>query len=150
MNPDRILDMLPYAQPFLFVDTLSRIDDAGVEGSFLFRGEMEFYKGHFKDRPVTPGVILTECCAQIGVVCLGIFLQSQTGKAEVGSLSVALSQAEMEFYLPVFPGERVIVRSEKQYFRFSKLKCKVRMYNEHNQLVCKGLIAGMFKSATDV
>ncbi len=147
MNPDRILALLPYAHPFLFVDSLSRIDDDGVEGRFLFRNELDFYKGHFKDEPVTPGVILTECCAQIGLVCLGIHLQLKTGRSEVGSLSVAMSDSEMEFYLPVFPGESVVVRSEKMYFRFSKLKCRVRMYNEREQLVCKGVISGMFKSA---
>jgi 3-hydroxyacyl-[acyl-carrier-protein] dehydratase len=32
-----------------------------------------FYKGHLKIL-VTPGVILTETMAQIGLVCLGIFI----------------------------------------------------------------------------
>ena len=33
-----------------------------------------FYKGHFKENPITPGVLLIETMAQIGVVCLGIYL----------------------------------------------------------------------------
>ena len=58
MNTDLIIDQLPYKSPFLFVDTLERIDDMGVEGCFTFREELDFYKGHFKGNPITPGVIL--------------------------------------------------------------------------------------------
>ena len=52
----------------------------------------------------------------------------------------------MEFLKPVFPNEKVIVISEKIYFRFGKLKCKVIMKNESGEEVCRGTIAGMIKS----
>ena len=69
-----IISKLPYAKPFLFVDKIIRMDENGVEGEFTFDEKLDFYKGHFKENPVTPGVILTEVMAQIGVVCLGVFL----------------------------------------------------------------------------
>jgi 3-hydroxyacyl-[acyl-carrier-protein] dehydratase len=47
--------------------------------------------------------------------------------------------------LPVKPKERVEVVSEKIYFRFNKLKCNVQLFNEENELVCKGTISGMLK-----
>lgn len=140
MKKSEILALLPYTAPFLFVESLQKIGSEGVEGSYTFREDLSFYRGHFKERPITPGVLLTECCAQIGLVCLGIYLGSIEGR-ESGTF--ALSSSEMEFYLPVYPGERVIVHSSKEYFRFNKLKCAVRMYNHSKQLVCKGLIAGM-------
>lgn len=136
-----ILQKLPYTKPFLFVDELLSLDENGAEGSFTFKKEADFYKGHFKNNPVTPGVILTECCAQIGVVSLGLYLL----ESSVQDLQIGLSSSEMEFYKPVFPGEKVIVSSEKVYFRFHKLKCKVKMYNTKGELVCKGTIAGMLK-----
>jgi 3-hydroxyacyl-[acyl-carrier-protein] dehydratase len=34
--------------------------------NLYFDPNLDFYKGHFKDDPVTPGVILTEVMAQIG------------------------------------------------------------------------------------
>ena len=46
----------------------------GAEGFYTFKEDEYFYQGHFKDNPITPGVILTEVMAQIGVVCLGIYL----------------------------------------------------------------------------
>jgi 3-hydroxyacyl-[acyl-carrier-protein] dehydratase len=51
----------------------------------------------------------------------------------------------MEFLLPVFPEEKVTVVSEKIYFRFHKLKCAVKMFNDEGELVCKGEIAGMIR-----
>lgn len=140
MKFSEILDKLPYSHPFLFVDELSKIDENSVEGTYTFSEDEFFYKGHFKNKPITPGVILTECMAQIGVVCLGIFLL----KDEIEKpLKLALSSTEVDFYLPVLPGEKVKVISEKMYFRFKKLKCEVKMYNAEGKLVCKSIIAGM-------
>jgi 3-hydroxyacyl-[acyl-carrier-protein] dehydratase len=144
MRSKEIIDILPYAEPILFVGELSDISESGITGTYRFEEKSFFYQGHFKDHPVTPGVILTETMAQIGVVCLGIYLmRNEQGQSLP---QIALSSNQVDFYLPVFPGERVRVVSEKIYFRFNKLKCKVKMFNEKDALVCKGTIAGMIKS----
>jgi 3-hydroxyacyl-[acyl-carrier-protein] dehydratase len=148
MTTEKIIDLLPYSDPFLFVDTLDHIDDGGARGSYTFPEDSFFYQGHFKGYPVTPGVILTETMAQIGVVCLGIHLISDspiTIGATSEPIKIALTSNAVEFYHPVFPGETVVVQSEKVYFRFGKLKCKVEMHNAAGKLVCKGEIAGMMK-----
>lgn len=140
---ENILELLPYSEPFLFVDEILKIDQNGCEGRYLFRETLPFYRGHFKEHPVTPGVILTECCAQIGLVCLGIYLFLESDATAGRDIALAMSSSEMEFLRPVFPGERVRVRSEKMYFRFSKLKCKVTMFDPDGQVICRGVIAGM-------
>ena len=146
MEREEIITKLPYTQPFLFVDTITKITENGVEGSYTFNSDADFYKGHFKDNPVTPGVILTECCAQIGLVCLGIYLLRESTS---NAIQIGLSSSEMEFIAPVYPNEKVTVCSELVYFRFQKLKCKVKMYNKKGEVVCKGVIAGMFKTTTN-
>lgn len=140
MSPDTILSLLPYSPPFLFADEILHIDENGVKGTFTFNKNLDFYKGHFKNNPVTPGVILTETMAQIGVACLGMYLLKDESKLNMG---IALTSSETEFLKPVYPGEKVTVVSEKVYFRFNKLKCKVYMFNEANETVCKGTVAGM-------
>lgn len=145
MNPDQIISHLPYTKPFLFVDELLEISKNGLKGTFTFRKNQDFYKGHFKNNPVTPGVILTECCAQIGLVCLGIYLLDKVTSVTTEKIQIGMSSAEMEFLLPVYPEEKVSVTSEKLYFRFHKLKCAVKMHNAQGKLVCKGEIAGMIK-----
>ncbi|MDQ1089741.1 3-hydroxyacyl-ACP dehydratase FabZ family protein [Siphonobacter sp. SORGH_AS_1065] len=144
INEETIRAKLPYREPFLFVGKLSRVDENGVEGSYTFPENAFYYQGHFKDYPVTPGVILTEVMAQIGVVCLGIFLQPALEEG-----AVALTSSQIDFYRPVYPAETVRVTSRKEYFRFQKLKCQVEMHNEAGELVCRGSIAGMFKAKTD-
>ncbi len=144
-NVKDILQQLPYEHPFLFVDTINKINDKGCEGTYFFKDDLPFYRGHFKDSPVTPGVILTECCAQIGVVCLGIYLMGKTVKKAPADIQIAMSSVQMEFLTAVYPNEKVRVISEKIYYRFSKLKCKVSMYNSRNEVICKGTISGMFK-----
>ena len=74
MNSTQIIKNLPYKKPFLFVDELTDISENGIIGNYTFKESEFFYEGHFKDNPITPGVMLTETMAQIGVVCLGIYL----------------------------------------------------------------------------
>lgn len=140
MTKEEIISKLPYSKPFLFVDELLHIDENGVEGCYTFDENLDFYKGHFKNNPVTPGVILTEVMAQIGLVCLGIYLLNNAFNS---TNSIALTSNEIEFLKPVFPNEKVKVISEKIYFRFGKLKCKVKMINQRNEEVCNGTIAGV-------
>lgn len=136
----QILEKLPYSEPFLFVDGIEQIDQNGVIGHYTYDANADFYRGHFKDHPVTPGVILTETMAQIGLVCLGIYLLKEHFNS---ASTIALTSTEIEFLIPIFPGEKVTVTSQKLYFRFGKLKCRVVMTNSTGSEVCSGTIAGM-------
>ncbi|WP_320814780.1 hydroxymyristoyl-ACP dehydratase [Flavobacterium sp.] len=138
MTKQEIILKLPYSKPFLFVDEILSIDENRVEGIFTFNEKLDFYKGHFKDNPITPGVILTETMAQIGLVSLGIYLNEGKEVKNIGFTS-----SEVEFLKPVYPNEKVTVISEKIYYRFGKLKCKVKMLNDKNEEVCRGTLAGM-------
>ena len=144
MKRNTIIQHLPYKPPFLFVEELSHISENGSEGYYTFKNDEFFYQGHFKDRPITPGVILIEVMAQIGVVCLGIYLLKKNF-TDLKKPQIALTSNKIDFFLPVKPKERVKVVSEKIYFRLNKLKCKVQMFNKKNELVCRGTISGMLK-----
>jgi len=144
MNSQEIINLLPYEKPFLFVDKLSIISSEGITGNYTFKKEESFYKGHFKNNPITPGVILTECMAQIGLVCLGIYIMKNEMSKE-NKPQIALTSSQIDFFLPVLPTEKVTVVSKKEVFRFNKLKCDVQMFNEKKELVCRGKISGMLK-----
>ena len=148
MKTETIIKLLPYQAPFLFVEELTYISENGAKGYHTLKNDDYFYQGHFKDNPITPGVILTEVMAQIGLVCLGIYLLKDQFD-EIKKPKIALTSYDIDFFLPVRPGERVEVVSEKIYFRFNKLKCKVQLFNEKNKLVCKGTISGMLKPTDD-
>jgi len=142
MNASQIINNLPYQAPFLFVDALTEVSETGITGNYTFKENAFFYEGHFKENPITPGVLLIETMAQIGVVCLGIYLL----KNEISSdkkPKIALTSSQVDFFIPVLPKEKVTVISEKEYYRFNKLKCTVKMLNTKNELVCRGTISGM-------
>jgi 3-hydroxyacyl-[acyl-carrier-protein] dehydratase len=148
MNND-ILKYLPYKSSFLFVDNITKLDDDGVTGDYTLKGDSFFYEDHFPGNPVTPGVIITEIMAQIGLVVLGIHLMIN------GNVSFTMDEAsfplltstEVSFYKMVLPEEKVIVTSKKLYFRFGKLKCLIEMHNTVGELIAKGTFSGIIKNA---
>lgn len=144
MTTEQIILLLPYKYPFLFVDEILSIDENSVVGTYTYPSSLPFYEGHFKDNPITPGVILTETMAQIGVVCLGIYIQNSEQDVQ-SDIQIAMTSNTMDYFIPVLPSEKITVKSTKEYFRFNKLKCKVEMYNKKDQLVCRGTISGMIK-----
>lgn len=143
MKGEEIIALLPYTEPFLFVNDIEIVTNTHIKGSYTFTEGAFFYKGHFKGHPVTPGVILTECMAQIGLVCLGIYLLKD--KAQLEDMKVAFTQANVEYLKPVYPNEKVTVVSDVKYFRFNKLKCNVKLYNSQGEVVCQGELAGVFQ-----
>ncbi len=146
---DYILDYLPYKSSFRFVDHISFLSLDEVEGDYTLHEDSFFYKDHFPGNPVTPGVIITEIMAQIGVVVLGLhlILEEQQDKPASFDKKVfpLLTAIEVSFFKMVLPGEKVTVISKKQYFRFNKLKCSVQMLDSSKELVAKGIFSGFIK-----
>jgi 3-hydroxyacyl-[acyl-carrier-protein] dehydratase len=143
---DMILNSVPQQHPFRFIDEILALDESSIVGAYRFRADEYFYQGHFPDRPITPGVLLIETMAQTGVVALGLYLtmlQGQKSLQETKEMVTLFTLADaVEFSGIVLPGERVVVRGEKLYFRRGSLKTKVSMERENGELVCCGILAG--------
>ena len=139
-----IFDLLPYKSSFRFVDEISFLDADKVVGHYTLREDAFFYEDHFPGHPVTPGAMLTEIMAQIGLVVLGIHLIVK-GSAAAGEVFPLLSSVNVEFHKMALPGQRLTVTSKKDYFRFNKLKCHVEMHNEAGELIAKGIFSGFIK-----
>lgn len=137
----QILDLVPQKDPFRFVDELVYFDKSGIKGTYTFKEDLPFFKGHFPDFPVVPGVLLTECMAQIGGVCLGIYLSILSGETDQNPM--LLTESNSIFYKPVFPGDTFTAESKLIYFRFGKLKVEVKGYNQKGELVCSNVHSGI-------
>lgn len=138
ITPDEILQLIPAKEPFRFVDELKYVDAEKAIGNFHFRADLDFYKGHFPDMPVTPGVILTECMGQIAAIPIGIFLLRDQPE-----LVPVLSRTEVDFLEPVFPGDRVEVEGIKILFRKGILRCETVMKIGERE-VCHGILTCKF------
>jgi len=141
-----VLINLPHKKPFLFVEDIASISEEGVTGSYTLKEDEYFYEGHFPNAPITPGVILTEIAGQIGVICLGLYLEIKKDFPHYNRKLLAnYTASNMNFFKPVFPKEKVTVVSKKIYFRFNKMKCEVALYDSKGDLACKGTLEGFIR-----
>ena len=146
MTTEEIILKLPYQKPFLFVDEILEITSDHIKGCYKLKAEEYFYHGHFKDNPVTPGVILTEIMAQIGLMSFGVYLCKEESN-DLEEMKVAMTNTAIDFYKPVYPEETVMVVAKKVYFRFNKLKCDIQLLQKNtNILIARGTISGMLLS----
>src|ERR1700748_2943072 len=99
-----ILKYLPYKSSFRFVDNISAIDENGVTGDYTLSRDAFFYEDHFVGNPVTPGVIITEIMAQIGVVALGIYFLQKENTDNSNPVIPLLTSTDVSFFKMVLPG----------------------------------------------
>lgn len=142
-DPGTILEHLPQQEPFRFVDRILEVDDDHIVATFRFRPDHDFYRGHFPGNPVTPGVILVEGMAQVGVVALGIYLLSKEAPEDVGHVVTMFSDVAVDFTGVVRPGDEVIITGHKEFFRRRKLRSKVEMKLADGMTVASGTVSGM-------
>ena len=144
LTPDQILELLPQQEPFRFVDRILEVDDEHIVATYRFRPEADFYRGHFPGNPVTPGVILLESVAQVGVVALGIYLFALDHSTEELERTVTLFvEAEVEYSGVVLPNTEVTISARKVFWRRNKLRSKATMTRADGTVVCAATISGL-------
>lgn len=134
-TPEEILAHVPQQSPFRFVDRIIEVNEKRISGTYTFRRDETFYAGHFPGNPITPGVILLESMCQIGIVAHGVYLFAlennfSNWKEKAREWTTFFSDAETEFYSPVYPGDTVEIRAERIYWRRQKLRSQIRMYRD--------------------
>ncbi len=68
---DKIKELIPHREPFLFVKDIIDQTESSIITSTLFSSEMDVFKGHFPGNPIVPGVLLCEAVFQSGALLMG-------------------------------------------------------------------------------
>jgi 3-hydroxyacyl-[acyl-carrier-protein] dehydratase len=66
-NKEKIKEVIPHREPFLLVDEIHEYEaKESVTAVKYVTGEEDFFKGHFPEYKVMPGVLILEALAQAG------------------------------------------------------------------------------------
>jgi 3-hydroxyacyl-[acyl-carrier-protein] dehydratase len=104
-NIEKIKEIIPHRYPFLLIDSIKALnpsqDIVGVKNVSI---NEEYFKGHFPNNPVMPGVLIIEALAQTGAVLI-------LSMEEFKNKTVYLTSIEkVRFYKKVLPGDVLILK----------------------------------------
>ena len=104
LDKDQIAELIPHRFPFLFLDELINIKKLeSATGINTFKESEAFFKGHFPDHPIVPGVILIEMMAQAGAALIAYSIKDDTKDKIVYLMNIS----DTKFRKPVFPGDEI-------------------------------------------
>lgn len=120
MDVQEIKRYLPHRYPFLLVDRILEIEKfERVVGIKNVSFNEYFFKGHFPDRPIMPGVLIIEAMAQVGGVLYAYSL-SLEGNNTVYFMGID----KCKFRRQVVPGDQI--RIEMSVLRKHRRGWKMR------------------------
>ena len=105
MDTTKIMEILPHRPPFLFIDKIYELTDDLVIGVKNVTIDEDFFKGHFPDFPVMPGVIIIEAMAQMG----GVLVMSKLEDPK-NYLTFFVKIDKVRFRNKVLPGDTIIFK----------------------------------------
>ena len=113
--------LIPHRDPFLFLDKLFNIEIlTSATGYKIFTANEPFFKGHFPEKAVVPGVILVEMMAQTAAALIAYSIKEETFDKIVYLMNIS----DTKFRKPVFPNDEVYA-----YVKASRSRGRVWKFN---------------------
>ncbi|MCR5481197.1 MAG: 3-hydroxyacyl-ACP dehydratase FabZ [Clostridia bacterium] len=109
-NKEQIKEFIPHREPFLLIDEIVEMEEGKSITAIKHVSEDEYYfKGHFPEKKVMPGVLIVEAMAQAGAVSILSMPQHR------GKLAFFAGIKEAKFRRMVVPGDelRLVVRLDR-------------------------------------
>ena len=107
LNLDQIKELLPHREPFLFLDRVTSLEPGiSSDAEKTLSKDEYFFRGHFPDNPVMPGVLIIEAMAQTAAVSV---LSPEENR---GKTVLLAGVKNARFSKPVHPGDTLCLHSE--------------------------------------
>ena len=137
---NEIKELIPHRDPFLFLDKLFNIEKlTSATGYKIFTANEPFFKGHFPEKAVVPGVILVEMMAQTAAALIAYSIKDETFDKIVYLMNIS----DTKFRKPVFPDDEVYA-----YVKASRSRGRVWKFNGIARDKVDNIIAESTWSAT--
>jgi 3-hydroxyacyl-[acyl-carrier-protein] dehydratase len=107
MSLEAIKAAIPHREPFLLVDEIVEQQENRIVCRKTFTGDEFWYRGHYPEFPITPGVLLCEAAMQAGAVLL-----SRHAASQPGAVPVATRANNLQFKRMVRPGDTIQLEVE--------------------------------------
>ena len=136
LNQKQIKEYIPHREPFLFIDELIGIEKLKkATGVKIFTQNDDFFRGHFPEQPVVPGVILVEMMAQTAAALIAYSIKEETFDKIVYLMNID----NTKFRKPVFPNEKIFakvnaLRSKGRVWKFEGI-----LVDEENDRVAESI-----------
>ena len=124
LDKEQIKECIPHRDPFLFVDEVEELEEkVSIKAKKTFTDKQDFFRGHFPDFPVVPGVVLTEALAQTGGILVNYSFKDELEESGyTNALLMGLNKCK--FRKPVLPNQEITLcveltkrRSRLLFFR---------------------------------
>lgn len=134
-NLEQIKEVLPHRDPFLFLDEILEVNEEAstIVACKTFTEDLDIFKGHFPNLPITPGVIILEALAQAGAF-LALSKEEYKGK-----IAYFIGADNVKWKNPVLPNDTVILKVEVIKFRHGIGVANSNAYVNDN-LVCSATL----------
>ncbi len=108
LNKSQIKEIIPYREPFLFVEGVEKMNENKIFGFYQTSKDDYYFKGHFVDFKIMPGVLVVEGLAQLST----ILLREKIGENHKNYHFLAYEVKSCQFFKPIFPGDKIILEAE--------------------------------------
>jgi len=124
---NEIKKLIPHRSPFLFLDDCEILEfgKRGLSNKIFMENEY-FFKGHFPNNPIVPGVVIVEGMAQTAGVVIAHSLKSENNKSVL-----FMSIQKAKFRKPVLPN--YAIRFEVELLNNIKNVYKFQGYAFYNE-----------------
>lgn len=107
MDKEQIKSIIPHRDPFLLIDEVVELEPGKkVVAKKHLKEDESWFKGHFPNQPVQPGVLTIEMLAQAGAVCILSVPENKGKIAFFGGIDKA------RFKRQILPGDTVTLNVE--------------------------------------
>ncbi len=97
---------IPHREPFLMIDEIVQQDADCVVCRKTFSGDEWWFRGHYPETPIMPGVLLCEAAMQAGAVLLASRIQEPGDR-----VPVATRAEKVHFKRMVLPGDTITIEA---------------------------------------